>query len=170
MDGCVLQIKSLFQDIILGFGLTHAKVYKALINGEVKTAKQLSKETGISYNKIYSILNDLVKEKIVACTNSDPKNYHLINPKKTFESLVNKKISLLEKRAKEFNKIVCEENNEVGDREYVIRFNGKQTKLFDNKNKAIVMELREAKQVIKQLNIYVEKLEPRKEYNFALYR
>ena len=43
-------------------------------------------------------------------------------------------------------------------------------KLIDNKNKAIVSELREAKQVIKQLNIYIEKLEPRKEYNLAIYR
>jgi len=170
MDEQVLRVKGLFEEVVQGFGVMHAKVYISLLNGEIKTAKQLSEETGISYNKIYSVLNDLVKEKIVACTNSDPKNYRLVNPEKTFEALVNRKVGLLEKRSKEFSKAISSESEEGTEREYVIKFNERQTKLIDNKNKAIVRELREAKQVIKQLNIYIEKLEPRKEYNFALYR
>jgi len=170
MDEQVLRVKGLFEEVVQGFGVMHAKVYISLLNSEIKTAKQLSEETGISYNKIYSVLNDLVKEKIVACTNSDPKNYHLVNPEKTFEVLVGRKISLLEKRSKEFSKAISSEGGEGTEREYVIKFNEKQTKLIDNKNKVIVKELSEAKQVIKQLNIYIAKLEPRKEYNLAIYR
>ncbi len=170
MDGDVLRIKGLFADVVSGFGVTHAKVYKALMHGEVKTAKQLSGEAGISHNKVYSILNDLVKEKIVACTNSDPKNYHLRTPKKTFSWLVNKKITALEKRTLEFNEVLESRIESENEREYIIKFGEKQTKLFDNKNKVMVKELNEAKQVIKQLNVYLEKLEPRKEYNFAMYR
>jgi len=170
MNELVLRVKTLFEGVVSGFGVMHAKVYISLLNGEIKTAKQLSEETGISYNKIYSVLNDLVKERIVACTNSDPKNYRLVDPEKTFEVLVGRKISLLEKRSKEFSKAISGEVEEGTEREYVIKFNEKQTKLIDNKNKAIVKELSEAKQVIKQLNIYLEKLEPRKEYNLAIYK
>jgi len=170
MNELVLRVKGLFEDVIKGFGVMHAKAYISLLNGEIKTARQVAEDTGISYNKIYSVLNDLVKEKIVACTNSDPKNYRLVNPEKTFEVLVTKKISVLEKSAKEFNKVLYQENPETEEKEYVIKFNEKQTKLIDNKNKAIVKELSEAKQVIKQLNVYIAKLEPRKEYNLAIYR
>jgi len=77
---------------------------------------------------------------------------------------------LLEKRSKEFSKAISSEGEEGTEKEYVIKFNEKQTKLIDNKNKAIVKELKEAKQVIKQLNVYIEKLESKKEYNFAIYR
>lgn len=34
----------------------------------------------------------------------------------------------------------------------------------------MVQEAEEAKQIIKELNVYIEKLEPRKEYNLAVYR
>jgi len=58
----------------------------------------------------------------------------------------------------------------IDEKEYLIKFSEKQTRLFDNKNKAPVKEPKEAKQIIQQLNIYVNKLEPKKEYNLAVYR
>ncbi|MFH1240463.1 MAG: hypothetical protein V1672_04585 [Candidatus Diapherotrites archaeon] len=52
----------------------------------------------------------------------------------------------------------------------MVRKNKGRKRLIDNKNKAIVKEAQEAKQIIQQLNIYIAKLEPKKEYNFAVYR
>jgi len=170
LDERILKVKELFCGVVPGFGITHAKVYSSLMAGDVKTAKQLSEETGISHNKVYSILKDLIREKVVLFTNTNPANYHARNPAKTYETLVDRKISLLEKLPKEFDKILKNEPEIEGEREYLIKFSGKQTKLFDQKNKALVNEAEEAKQVIKQLNIYIEKLEPRKDYNLALYR
>ncbi len=124
---------------------------------------------GISHNKIYSVLKDLIQEKIVLSTNTNPINYHVKSPSRTFERLVNRKVAELEKRPGEFDKILNSEPP-ASEKEYVIKFTEKQTKLFDIKNKIRVSELREVKQVINQLNIYVKELEPKKEYNFAFYK
>ncbi|MCX6799252.1 MAG: hypothetical protein NTW59_04120 [Candidatus Diapherotrites archaeon] len=170
MDERILKVKELFGDVVPGFGITHAKVYAALLSGEVKTARQLGEETGISHNKVYSILKDLMREKIVLYTNTNPANYHVKDPPKVYENLVNRKIALLEKLPEQFDKILNEETTITDEKEYLIKFGGQQTKLFDQKNKAQVNEAEEARQVIRQLNIYVNKLEPKKEYNLAVYR
>lgn len=170
MDEKILRIRSLFQDVVPSFGITHAKVYSALMSGEVKTAKQLSGETSISHNKIYSLLKDLIREKIVHHTNTNPINYHTRDPAKTYERIVNRRIALLEKLPEEFDKIVSSNPTENDEKEYLIKFCGKQTRLFDNKNKAMVQETNEARQIVKQLNIYIEELKPKKEYNFVAYR
>ncbi len=170
MDRRTLRIRELFKDVVPSFGISHAKAYTALMQGEIKTAKELSGEIDISHNKIYSILKELITENIVICTNTNPINYHVKSPQKTFEKLVNKKIALLEKRTEEFDKIINDEIAYANEKEYVIRFGEKQTRLFDNKNKTAVKELKEAKQIIQQLNIYVNQLEPKKEYDLALYK
>ncbi len=168
MNEQLLKLKQLFSQVVPYFGTNHAKVYCSLFDGEIKTAKHLSQETGIAKNKVYYVLNDLVKYGLVRTTNTHPMNYYSKKPQKELGKLVNRRIVLLEKLPEELDKIV--ENSTAEEKEYLIKFSEKQTKLFDNKNKAIVKEPAEAKQIIKQLNIYIEKIEPKKEYNFAVYR
>ncbi|MBI5554090.1 MAG: hypothetical protein HY917_05115 [Candidatus Diapherotrites archaeon] len=169
MDEEVLRLHALFQNLVPTFGLTHAKVCRALLNGEIKTAKQIGKESFISPNKVYGILKDLLQQKIVSTTNTNPASYHIPSPQKTFVRLVNQRISLLEKRIQEFGKII-ENTASGGEKEYIIRIMGAQTKLFDNTTKAFVKEPQEAKQVVKQLSEYLKQLEPEKQYTYAAYK
>ena len=169
MDEKVIEVRDLFQEVVPCFGVMHSKAYVALMGEEIKTAKQLSVETGISHNKIYSVLKDLINEKIVYCTNTNPISYYSKNPSKTYEKLVNKKILALEKRPEKFDKII-HETEQINEMEYVIRITENQTRLFDNKNKVIVKEAHEAKLVLKKISDYAEQLEPKKQYAYAVYR
>lgn len=171
MEEKALRIKEMFQDVISGFGCTHAKAFVILLNGEIKSARQLSEETGISHNKIYAILKDLIREKIVMQTNTNPANYYMNEPAKTYGRLVERKIALLEKKPGEFDKIIlANEDRGVEEREYLIKITNSQTKLFDYKNKSLVKEFREAENIIRSLNGYAEKLETKKDYLMAVYR
>jgi len=165
----IIQIRELFHEVLSNFGLSHAKVYHFLIEGEIKTAKQLSEETGISHNKIYSVLKDLIREKIVYCSNTNPISYYSKNPSKTYEKLVNKRILALEKKPEKFDKII-HDVEPINEKEYVVRITEKQTKLFDNKSKIIVKESKEAKFILEKLKSYTEELEPKKEYAYAVYK
>ncbi|MDO8647316.1 MAG: helix-turn-helix domain-containing protein [Candidatus Diapherotrites archaeon] len=171
MDERILRIRSLFSNAISGFGLMHAKIYHALMFGDVKTAKQLSHETQISINKIYQVLKDLIREKIIASTGTDPTTYYAINAVKDFEKIIERKVNQLQRLPKELQKLI-----EIGttacefETEYIIRFDGKQTKLIDNKNKSLVKETQEAKQLIQQLNDYIKAIEPKKDNKFLTYR
>ena len=76
---------------------------------------------------------------------------------------------MLEKRPGQFDNIIAVGPLDDG-REYLIKITNSQTRLFDNKNKALVSELREAEQVIRSLNLFAEKLDTKKEYAMAAYR
>ncbi|MDD5163584.1 MAG: hypothetical protein PHD95_05240 [Candidatus ainarchaeum sp.] len=169
MDERVLRFRELFQGLVPNFGLLHAKACVALLSGGIKTAKELSQETLISHNKIYSVLKDLAREKIVFCTNADPVTFYIKDFPKIYEKLVNRKICFLQKLPEELDKMLSNENEALEEKEYLIKVSEKQTRLFDNKNKVLVKEPLEVKQVLKQLNIYIEKLEPKKEYTYAIY-
>ncbi len=170
LDEQILKIKELFEELLPRFGISHAKVYKAVMHGEIKTARQLGEETDISHHKVYSILKDLVEQNIVASINTNPANFHVKNPSKTFQGLINKKLGDLEKMTKEFEKVIDKEDINLYEREYIVKIKQKQTKLFDNKNKLLVKEARETRQLIERLTAYAAGLEPKKEYNYTLYR
>jgi len=172
MDDQTIRIKELFEEFLPRFGMSHAKVYGALMYGETKTAKQLYGETGISYHKIYSVLKDLEGQGILTSINTSPANFHIKSPEKTFEKLITRKKAEIERMSKDFEKIINGEPDGVYEREYLIRIDSKnrQTRLFDNKNKAVVNEVAEARHVAEELSNYARKLEPHKEYAYAVYR
>jgi sugar-specific transcriptional regulator TrmB len=168
MDAEILKIRKFFQDVVSGFSVSHVKIYTALKHGEIKTAGQLSRETGIPYNKIYGVLRDLTNENIVFCTFTHPVNYYARDPVRTFNKLVTKKTLFLEKQLKAFKKMVQGTASFPEEKEYLIKFSETQTKLFDQKNKRIVEEPRETKQVIRRLHAYLKKIEPKKECGWVL--
>jgi len=170
MDEKVLKIRALFSNAVSGFGLMHAKVCNALMGGDIKTAKQLSQETLISHNKIYSVLKDLVRERVISCTRTDPASYCMSNALKNFQKIIEKKVNSLQRLPMELQEIIQELPESEFEREYVIRFNGQQTKLFDNKNKSLVKEAHEAKQLMQQLNDYIKAIEPKRDARWPAYR
>lgn len=170
MEEKVLKIRALFSSAVSGFGLMHAKVCNSLMSGDIKTAKQLSQETLISHNKIYSVLKDLVREKVISCTRTDPASYCMGNALKSFQKIIEKKVNSLQRLPMELQEIIQEIPESELEREYVIRFDGKQTKLFDNKNKSLVKEAQEAKQLMQQLNDYIKAIEPKRDSKWSAYR
>lgn len=170
MDERVLKVKELFADVLPGFGTLHAGVFVALSGGEIKTARQLSEETGISHNKVYAVLKDLVREKTVMLTNTNPASFYMSDASSTYQKLVEKQMGVLKKRVGQFDKIMAVGSTGEEGREYLIKITNSQAKLFDFKNKALVKEAKEAEQVIRSLNIYAEKLDAKKEYAMAVYR
>ena len=171
LDDAVFRLKGLFEEVLPHFSLGHAKICRSLFFGEAKTARQLHEETGVSYHKIYFMLNGLREQGIVSSVNSSPTNYLINNASKLFERLVEKKIRELQKMSQEIGEIVGGDL-EAGEKEYIFRINPKnmQTRLFDNKNKALVQELQEAREIIQELTAYAKQLEPKKQYNYAVYR
>ena len=127
-------------------------------------------KAGISHNKVYAVLKDLVREKIVMLTSTNPASFYISNAAGTFEKLVEKRIALLEKKPGQFDKIIAVRMPGEEEREYIIKITSNQTKLFDNKNKVLVKEPKEAERIIRSLNNYAEKLDSKKEYAMAVYR
>jgi sugar-specific transcriptional regulator TrmB len=167
MDDAILKLKDLFCDLLPSFGVNHAKVYSALMFGEVKTASHLAKETGIAPTKVYLALRDLTEYKLINCTSTHPINYYVKNPGKIISKLVERKINFLNKKPEEFKKILNNQNGDEG-KEYLIRFNGIQTKLIDNKNKTIIKDAQEIKFIRKKLEKIESKFEQPKPW--SIYR
>jgi len=160
----------MFEEFLPRFGVSHAKVYRTLMYGEAKTAKQICDETGVSYHKVYSILKDLAEQDVVSCINTSPANFLIKDSQKMFDKLVSKKVGQLEKMNKEFEKVINDDSTSVFEKEYLIKITEKQTKLFDNKNKAPIKEAKETKILIDKLNSYKANLEPKNQYAYAAYK
>jgi len=164
-----LEVRDLFSELVPSFGINHAKIFCLLLKGEVKTAKQLSDESGIAHHKIYSPLKDLMGEKIVYQTNGNPSCFYMKNPSKVYEKLVSRKILALEKRPEKFDRIIGEVED-VDEKVYVLRISEKQTKLLDDTNKLLVKEKREVDFLLEKLGEYKKEITPEKEWQYAIYR
>lgn len=164
-----LKIKEIFEDLVPSFGLNHAKIYSALISREVKNATQLMQETSVSGTKTYKALNDLIKYELVYSTRDRPTAYYTKNPTKDLNNLVNKKISLLEKKPETLKEIL---NNwqENDQKSYLIQISGTQTKITDSYNKIIVKNETEIKTIRKQLDTMLEEMEKKKVSQYAIYK
>ncbi len=161
MDGRLLKLKELLSLLVPYFGMNHAKIYTALLGGEVKTAKHLAQECNIAKNKVYQTLNDLIDYGLLCSTNTHPISYYSKKPGKEIDRLVNKKINMLTMVPGQLQKVI--ENDEVeGEKTYLVRIKGLQTKLVDHKTKAIIKDTYETERLIKSLNGFKKQLEERK--------
>lgn len=161
MDGRLLKLKELFSLLVPYFGTNHAKIYTVLLNGEVKTAKHLAQECNIAKNKVYQTLNDLIDYGLLCSTNTHPITYYCKKPGKEIDRLVNKKVNLLTGLPGQMQKIIDEDETE-GEKTYLVRIKGLQTKLVDHKTKAIIKDTYETERLIKSLNGFKKQLEERK--------
>ncbi|MFH1391694.1 MAG: hypothetical protein ABIH20_05265 [Candidatus Diapherotrites archaeon] len=82
---------------------------------------------------------------------------------------MNKRILALEKKPEIFDKII-HDVEPINEMEYIVRITNTQTKLFDNKNKTIVKESKEARMILEKLSDYTKELNTKKEYVYATYR
>ncbi len=94
------------EDIIsLGFTSGEAKAYLALLKTGTSTVGPISKKSGISYSKIYEVLNRLTKKGVVSSiTKQKTKYYQAIEPSRIVEFLNKQEKDLAEKK-KTFNNI-----------------------------------------------------------------
>lgn len=106
---------------------------------------------------------------MVDSTNTSPVSFHVKNPSKTYQNLVSKKLGELNKMVRDFEEVIEKEDFGLDERVYLVKVKEKQAKLFDNKNKLLVREHREAKELAQFVNNYAETL-PKGNYTQAIYR
>ena len=119
MDEETIAIQKIFSGLVSGFGLNQAKIYRALLDGEAKTASQLVKETGIHESVIFRELKALIKNELVQTTGSKPLLYFIDQPLRLLDSQIRKQSRLMEKKQLELKNIL--EAKQHGLKEYLIR-------------------------------------------------
>jgi len=100
-----------FED--LGFSEYESKILSSLVRVGIATAKEISMDSGVPQNKLYSIFNKFEKEGLLAKVPSDVKKYQLINIKGFIESRLKDKENLLRElklNSKKIEEVSTEEN------------------------------------------------------------
>lgn len=75
-----------------------------------------------------------------------------------------KEIARLTRLPARFGELVRERQELEEEKEYLVRITAKQTKIVDNKSKAIVCEPREARELISRLNGHMQELRKPRAY------
>ncbi|MDI1496068.1 MAG: transcriptional regulator TrmB [Cenarchaeum symbiont of Oopsacas minuta] len=75
----------------LGMSVNEIKVYAALLNLGNGTAEEISKESEVSYSKIYKILNSMENESWIISDDSRPTTYTVISPATSIEAVKRKR-------------------------------------------------------------------------------
>lgn len=158
MDEELTETIDIFGNLVPSFGLCHAKIYCSLKNGEPKTARQISEETGLVMNKAYTALKDLLEYGVVMCSGVNPANYHIKDPNNCINRFLKRAITQLKSKRVRLKKLNCSGNGDAG-REYLIKIKGTQTRIIDYKNQAQVNDKDEARQIKKMLDKFVDDLE-----------
>ena len=84
----------------LGFSDYESKTLSSFIKLNSATPKEISFDSGVPQNKLYSIIKEFEKLGILALIPSETKKYQLIN----FQTLINNKINQMEKELREIKK------------------------------------------------------------------
>ncbi|MBR9701679.1 hypothetical protein GOV13_02030 [Candidatus Pacearchaeota archaeon] len=104
--------KEFFQNI--GFGEYESKILSSLIKLGAATPKEISLDSGVPQNKLYSILKKFELDGILSEVPSSSKKYKLINIKQFIEERINEqeiKLKDLKKFSKDIQKINDPEDN-----------------------------------------------------------
>ena len=130
MEQQALELKKIFNGIIDSFGLNHARIYYTLISSEVKTAKQLIEEAGVNQATTYAVLRELLKWELIKASNTNPTNYYIDDPLKTFEQQVKKKEKIINAKRTQLENLIASDTDEI--EKYLIKIGkGQQTKLVN---------------------------------------
>ncbi len=159
-----------YSDLIDGFGVNHARAYFCLLSSEVKTARQVIEETGICKATIYSVLKELIDADLVDCSNSNPRNYFILDPVRVFNKKVEEKRKALLKRLDTLEKVIANGDSEESQ-EFLIKVGkGNQTKIINARTKEQIKDKHEALEVKKQIDEFVRAIpEKRKDFGVASY-
>ena len=82
-----------FSPILKEMGLStyESRVWEALLRRGQADAQMLTKEAGVPFGRIYDVLNDLVRKRIVEVQNTRPKLYRPKKTKEIFDRLIDSK-------------------------------------------------------------------------------
>ncbi len=135
LDEETIAIQKIFSGLVDGFGFNQAKIYKALLDGESKTASQLIKETGIHESVVFRELKHLIKNNVVQATGLKPKLYFVDKPLQLLDFQIKRQTKLLLLKQSRLQEII--ESKEKSFTEYLIRVaeNGASIKNHKTKEK-----------------------------------
>jgi len=160
-EALLLQV---YSDLINGFGVNHSKIYFSLLSSEVKTAGQVIEETGVCKATVYSVLKDLIECGLINCSNSNPRNYFILDPVKVFNKKVEEKKKALLKRIGKLEKVIANGNGEESQ-EFLIKIGkGNQTKIINAKTKEQIKDKHKALEVKKQVEEFIRNIPEKRNY------
>jgi len=170
LDEQALELKKIFDSLVNGFGLNHARAYYTLLSSEPKTAKQVIAETGVNQATTYAVLRDLIKWSLVKVSNTNPASYYTENPLKTFEQQTKRIEKTIEAKRKQLEELILKDTDET--EKYLIKIGkGQQTKLVDAITKREVKYREELVQIRNSLDqMLKEAPEKEKKYAYACYK
>ena len=165
-----LELKKIFNDLVPGFGINHARAYYSLLSSDVKTAKQLIHETGVNQATTYAVLRDLLKWELIMYSNTNPTSYYIGNPLKTFERQVKKREKVIFSKRRQLEDLIAQDTDE--SEKFLIKIGkGHQTKLMNVITKKELKYRGELMQVKESLDkMLKEAPEKEKRYAYACYK
>jgi sugar-specific transcriptional regulator TrmB len=128
--GILLALSESIREILHELGLNAYEIdaYRALLEGGLMTAMEISRKASIPYSKIYDVLNSLKEKGWVKSSESRPFKYHPVAPT---EALALNKLKL-EEKYRFWEKVVSEElqplyeKRELVERPDVLMLHGEQ--------------------------------------------
>jgi len=170
MEPQSLELKRIFNGLIEGFGLNHARVYYALLSSEVKTANQLIQETKVNQATTYAVLRELLRWELIKNSNTTPTNYFIEDPVKTFEKQVHKIEKGINDKRRQLEDLIASDKDET--EKYLIKIGqGQQTKLVNMLTKKEITYKEELLKIRESLDTMLKEApEKEKKYSYAFYR
>jgi len=128
----------------LGLSQYEKQAYLALLRLGRTKSKELSKESNVSYGRIYEILDKLEERGLVSSLPTTPKTFEAINPKISFKRILNKKTEELTKLKKEIKQLKLPSKKmpaKFEDRTSVIHGKQKQIQLINELKERATKEI-----------------------------
>ena len=133
-----------------GFGVNHSRVLWCLLGGEPKTAKDISKATGLSKFFVYPVLRQLEAFGLIKSNGLHPKTFFVEEPLKFFDLQKKSQEKDLEAKKRELKKLI-DNSSALSGEEYLIKINGGQTRLINKKTNSVVVDEFEVYSIKKRL-------------------
>ncbi len=130
MEKDAIELKKVFEGLVQGFGINHARIYHTLLSSEVRTAADLMQETSVNQATTYAVLRELIEWELVQSNNTTPASYFIDNPVKRFTQQIKSIEKRMQKKRKMLEKLLERDEQEL---EKILFKKGKntQTKLVN---------------------------------------
>ena len=114
----------------LGLGQYEKKAYNALLHLKNAKSKEISKESNVSYGRIYEILDKLEKRGLISSLPTQPRTFELIEPKVAFKLILKQQENEITNLMKDVEKIKVPQIKKSSKiKEQTLILHGKQRQL-----------------------------------------
>jgi HTH-type transcriptional regulator, sugar sensing transcriptional regulator len=115
----------------IGLSQYEKKAYLTLLSIGKSKSKSISKESGVSYGRIYEIMDKLEKKGLIAILPTEPKTFDAIEPKLAFKLILKKREEKLSALMNNISTLtIPEKTSPIKEQDKTIVLQGKQKQLM----------------------------------------